>query len=1180
MSNKIRVILITILSMVIVVSTYFVVNATSVEEENDNYTYAIVLTNYKIKDYTENVHVYDPNDVEIELSGDTFPLLVCGEYTIDYGNNDIHKVKVYLNIPEVNISLNTNIESAYYSGQILYLPTPEISNDYKSFNDYKINIYKENELIKAIDCNINKSSNYFFSKSGNYSIEYFVTDDFGANYTEKYDVTITDKEEIFFDEMPTQVLYGDTVQIGFPYGYYMQQTYNVKVSIVDPSSNEFIYYAPNYVMKQLGDYTFKYECTINGKVITKSQNVNVTKIDEAFSFSQGKGTIESDVLLPDYVEKYVDDDKTGMLIRSENSNVAFYYNRVIDLSTLTDTDNLVEFLPYSNNNEFVTNVRVSVTDVYDATNKISFYYMINPWDAKNSYVIVEFNGISSAICNDPGINYGTIFHDLGTSLYTTSFKGSLYDESRMFNIQFDYDNNIVYTIGRNNNYEFGKQMILDLDNNAYVDLEHFFKGFSTGEAIISFELIGNNNAGIYISEIGGETVQNNQNYADIMISFNDYKDTYPDGAVNYSYNLPEVSKSSLYDGESDIEISIKKGTTDYTNLLNNNSFIPTVSGIYTVMYSLNYKGEILQKSIDIEILDNPNEILIETPVNQTANYGDYYFIPEINITGGSGDLDINYSVILNNIELPKELNGGYYVNDSGNLQVKIEVKDFINYEKELTYNVNIIEGLFVKLQELMPYTVRVNQFVTLPDFDAFRVVSSTKEEIADKRILVNYANDQTITLVDNYSFTVPDCIEIEVLYQVKNTNNEYQTMDSYTLQVLPSQINSTSDLFIKDNDFETSLLETGMVFKMNTIKDLYTISMPNLLASDDLYVKFAINENNFNCSKLTINLTDLKNNNKLLLNFLNINEEKGSISLRINDNEDTFNLQGIKAAYSNHCGNQTDIANYSGENYFLFEIIIDESNKLVKNARTGAVISYFDCFANGNIFKGFSNNVCLLDFNINDVTNYTEIVIGGVSNQQFNYSIEELNYGDNDNAGPHIVINGNSSLYRASINTYYTVGSASAYDVIQNYSNVKVTLTSPNGSNIKKNATINEPFDIQLTEYGVYRLKYTATDRIGNKTTKEISICVIDEVMPEITITGSYAAEYNSGDELTILDYLATDNNGDANVLIYFRKPNGLEQVNVGDKIVLTEKTSYQIIYWVEDSSYNVVREIINIKVV
>ena len=1154
----------------------FASNAASTEYDLNN-EYRLSLTDYAVPDYSDTVRITDPNGSATEVKDGKIALLVCGEYKINYGKDEkgndlIKKVYVFANIPDVTFKVAEEFSENYSAGKIITFPVATIENIYRNFSDYNVEIYKDNKLLKTVKNSLSKQGKYFFSESGDYKVSYTVTDDFNKKWSKDFSVAVIDKEDIFYDILPSETEFGTTLNVGFPYGYYKGEEYAVTVKVTSPSGTSEVLNSPFLNAEEVGEYLIEYSSEINGKKLSYVQRVDVVTVESAFSFVKGTGVVgEEETALPYYADEYAT-GLTGRLLTSEQENVTFYYNDIIDLKQLTKDDNVIEFMPYSSGTDVhLGYIRIKMTDIYDATNTVTAYLFPNPYTAEHTNMLVEFNGITGGINNDPGV-YGKFSNNYGTILYYASLYGDVFGKSRTICLRYSESEKAVYTFSRNNEYNYGTQIVLDLDNSSYIPLDSQFKGFTTGEVYLSVELTSNKSAGMYITEIAGEKVKLNENLSDVMISFNGKHAGYP-GATDYEYRLPVAVRSSACVTDAPITLKVFKGDKDCSDLLEGSVFRPEETGEYVARYSMSYMGKNLVKTFSFEIVDAPNDIFIALPSDETASYGERYFIPDVSVSGGSGELILSYRAELNGEEIEPDVFGGYLADSTGVMEIFIKATDEINFSKTSSYQVTINEGIISELDSVIAKSVRINQEYVFPDFTVLSVKNNAETEIINKKIVITYGSDGVVELVDgDYALTVPACDKLCVSYQAE-VDGIYVVVGEYVLDVLPERLEDSENLFIYDG-MTALTLENGLLFRMPEERQKYEISFPNVLSVNNFYCKFAVIENSDKFENFEIIFTDIDYPElKLSIQVSGFDFTAGTAKLTVNGIGEESIIQGTKGKFSA----DADDSGYVGKNYMYFEISFAQGEGVVKNSTTDSVSAYVTKFENGRSYTEFTKNVSYFGFAVNGARSGAEVLIGAIGNQQINYSIENNgNYEDNDNVGPEIVVYGNSAFYNAYLGEVYTVAKAAAFDVIQSVSYVTVSLIDPDGNYlVKKNSTADIERQVTLEKYGYYRLEYTAYDYVGRKNTLNIRIVVKDTVPPEITVKGNYEHSYRTGQEITVLgadlrdDVTATD---DIGLIIYIRGPRGFTKAEAGAKYIFDQAGEYEIIYFATDDWNNVTR--------
>lgn len=1150
--------------------------------------YRLTLTDYEVPNYTTKVTAKNPEGDEVILHRGILPLDMQGTYTLYYGEENVKYVVSLLHGAVKDLTFTDELAEAYVAGAAVALPTPvfeKVDGYAHAEASYRVEIEKDGEILKSFLRGEGESVNYFFAEVGEYDITYFSVDEFGIEKQEEsFSIQVQDEEEVFFEKLPETANFGEEVEIGFPYGYYQGETYAVKTTVTSPDGVSTEWKARKYTFFQTGTYVFSYASTVNGKEVTASQSVSVFDKDTAFTFLSGAGAINYGATLPACVDKYysehttLSDDKTAVKITSKDTSPRILYNKVIDLSTLSAEENLISFFPVSAEGKDLGGIRIRLTDVYDPAKSVALYVRKNPYEVKHSTALVEFNGVSASIANDPSPTvYGTLRTEANSAFiyYQSSLIPAQYEgvDMRMFTLRYHYAENAFYAYSRDKNYKFGHQILLDFDDSSKISYQNLFHGFTTGEVALSIELDRNVNAGIYVAEIAGEKVGSEKDLSKVIINVNKPQRDVHEGAVNYVYNLPTASLFPYLQSNDKIEISLNKGGQDCSSLLNGYSFTPTEAGVYEAVYRCFYRGEEVVNRLSITVNETPHAISVEVPLGESVEYNTRYYIPKIPMEGGS-TLQTLYTVKLNGAEVLPDENGGYFVGEGGLLTVYGEVTDEIGFKRQFSYDVAVRNGIVLDMETAMFSSVRVGQTVTFPAFTAQSVDGTLIQDEPKTRILVN---GETV-LTDERSYTVSGGSALTAEYQV-DTGDGFTTVKSYEIPVLPQNIAATSDLFTYSEGMQTCLLENNLLFTMTASDTSYAVQVPHVVSTYNLAFAFVVNNDTFCAEAFTVRFADVNGENALTVRFFEVDAAKKQAKFTVNDGQETFVLKGTPNKYSEQCGDAETAAAYKGKSYVAFALELNEAGKYFRNATTKEQVAKFDSFVGGGVFTGFSYNVCNIDVKIEGVTDYTELGIASISNQQFNYLIESFDFECFDNKGPQINVYGNRGLVEAELGARYELATAKGFDVIQGTFGVRVSVKSGSGKKLINNLSADVARTVTLEERGYYTVEYVSTDSVGNKSTVSFKIVVADKVAPTLTVNGTYAAKYKVGENLTVLGFNAADGDGETLAYVYLQTPDGIQQVKAGDVIALGARGRYTLVYRVEDEWLNTTRVVFTFEV-
>ena len=1132
---------------------------------------ALVLSEYTVPDYDSTVKVFDPNGKEVSVGENgRIRLLSEGNYKIVYSDRTVYLASLFF-APEVTLSLKSQPEQSYISGQTVELPELSVDCDYDIFSSYTISVSVDGKHVKTLTAYFGVPTVYTLSEYGNYTFEYYVHNIDGEKVGISAQTVAQNKKTIFADDIPSSINLGESVEIGYPYGYYDGNNYDVKVTALTPGGKSEIIKKSGYTPLYKGEYTIKYECVIDGENITleKLLAVNIPKVN--FSFTLGSGTVEGLKELPDHSPNA----GSGWLVRSSSGSAKFNYGGIVDLSGLTKNDNLIEFLTYSDGEEvFMNDIRVTFTDIFDDENSFTVHWYRNRWGYINSYLTVEFGDVEYGISNETA-TFGELRKGYGASAYYTSFMPDVYESKYLFNLQYDYSENTLYFITRDNQKptEPKQYTLLPLSDSSVLPADYLFKGFTTGEVYVSIEFSSNSSSGIYLTELAGKKAENlsTENYADNFIIVEN-SDSIPDGVKNYAYRLPDVYLSALYNGSEGLTATLT-GPSGNAVSAENNIFTPTESGEYTLKYTAVYAGMNIIKEIKFNVRDNPAEIEIDSSSASVA-FGEYFNIPDYTVTGGIGDLRVNAILTLDGNTVEPEFNGSYLIDGNGKYTVVISAEDFVGYKKSKTFDVTVTEGMIFDFEGDIPDTVVAGGTLVLPSFKAY---------VYDGAEITAAQNLKTTCLIDGKEYDY-DGKSIEIPADCTSITAKFSAGDKYTVKdfnVLAERVTSSTEYFITYGEAEYTVAESGII--MSVGRKGASAEMPYTLAADNLIINFGINDDYADISEVEFVLTDSKYGDlNLELRFYGFDKNRRTVLMNITGSSEEYTVYGTEYTYSDDCGDQAAIEKYAGKKYTLFGVEIDSVKRAVKDRYNSEKVANITSWSNGKVFEGFFERACRLTLNATGneaASEGAELIISQISNNYFNYYSDISGYPGCDFIGPEIVVYGNKDYKTVGINEKYLIPSARAFDVLSDGGTVTVTVRV-SGNTLISAAACDSEKEITLDRYGLYSVIYEATDIRGNVTTKTLRIKVADEIPPTLNVSGTYKETYSVGESVKIYQYTAEDLQGALTSSVFIKDSSlKITFLTPGQDYKFETAGEYEIIYRAVDEAQNVTRVVYSITV-
>ena len=1120
--------------------------------------YTLVLNEYYIQNPEKVIKIVDPQGSEVEFSENPFVPTSVGEYQIVY-ENKTEKLTVLVKSESLTFTINDTFADEYVAGNTISIPTVTVKDDFKTYTAYSVTV-KNGDKIVGEYANVNQNIALFveLSTSGEYTIEYTCIDGFGQVKKDSVEFTVIDQPTIIYEQIEQEFSYGDTVEIGSPFGFYKGKKYAVNLSVETPTQGVKTLSDGAYTFNEDGKFILTYSCDIDGQVITETKELNVN-----YTAKNIANTVNGEIFVGEDLPEYSKEKGKGVLVKGL-SNFTFNYEPIIDLNKLDKNINLISFVPYSDTNTSLTELTLTLTDVYDENNSLTFYwYAKEHWGIDHSYLALKRPngdyGLSNERSDGAKEQYGKIRPE-GAVVYESSFFGKQNGSSATFNLQYDISENKAYCVVQGNQW-----LLIDADNEPEIAFEDRFYGFTTGEVYLSIKTLNNNNAGVYITEIAGEDFAAKSipvcNFQEQFAILSKTEEQLPIGQANISYPIPEIKISDNCTDRVEFNVDVfYQG--EKQNFETNGKFIPKQSGSYSAVYKAVYKGIDIEKTVNFDVVDSLGEITVDFPEQSSVISGSTYKVPNFTVSGVS---KYQASVKVKDSKQIFETNmfGEFVLNTNENAVVEIVVQDtqLPDRRETFTFEIPVVSETVLTLNSEMPKRVRAGAKIELPDFTVY---NSSSAQTLDKQIVINKGKSSQVVLTDSFSYEVPKNLEKITVTFVGGAGTEYESdMERYTydVQVISENADSAQLLGVKTpNTAKLISGENGLIITASSSGNIF--EMPYSLPTTELLFKFSLRASKMNYSAVKIILTDSNRDDKQVV--LTLTEiSNGSAKLKINSDTTDYQLK-----YSVNGG------------LYDFSLIFNQTEKAILNS-SNKVVAKINTFADGTSFNGFSNKLAYLSAQLENVTSTSEFVINEVANQQFGYYMSAFGKKDNDNNGPVIYSDFVANTIDAEYGSAVYLPKIFAKDVLQTSSTLTLSVVDPNGDTIKKNVNASLIDSIQVDKYGKYNLVYTAKDSLGNKTEKRITVNVKDLILPTIEVAGSYKAEYEIGSSVTIANAIATDNNTtNVSLLVLMIDSAGtIRKVEFGDKVQLNREGSYKIIYRAEDEYFNVKTQEFNFNV-
>ncbi len=1095
------------------------------------YHYALLGDTYKVKQGLISAidplgNTLTPTDGEVLLDWSQ------GSYRFEYASHIID-MKVYEAAPEDSYTLLGEFPTSYVAGEEIEFPAMEIKSTIwrtdgaPKIQPYTVNavFWQNNERIYSRR-NVTESFTYTPLTGGLWTLSYEYQNVFGQVVSKDYPMMIEDRRIILCPLEDTAYNVGDKLALSDCYGYYQGTKYPLSGTVVSPSGKSSSIQS-THVFAEKGEYTITLFGNVAGEVVEKGYTVNAgtglaSFIGDKSGLTQGTWFNSPSNLKGSTVSPQ------GLLFDMTGNSASLAYNGIIDLRTMGTQTPVISFTTNNSYGGNITNVNITLTDVYDASNFVTVqFYRNNSMTATdmggdNMRVNATFGKMSTAVNNYYGLKGSAIgwsssfFTYWNSPDYVNPDKNFDAPEHRhTLNFAFDENTNRVYSYGEFHLVDWTdssgnwKQQppadypmsgtsanwypIADLDDPT---LAAQFKGFTTGEVYLTLS-VGAGKGDIMIHSIGGKGIS----VADTV--YND------DAAL--TLGAFDESLGAVVGAKCAILTVSNKYVTDLTRMVRNpngelvelqgDSFIPDQVGNYTVTYEgYNQFMRRISKTIIITCRENiPVEI--EYSALSSVKIGSVYTIESPQFTGGYGKYD--YTITVNG----QEMSVGDKLVVDGDLSLEITHTDAVGTTKE--------EFLISADRNVVDFSI---------DFP--RVANTGESFIFPEARIYDYATDKVLpydVYVDGEKQTDNSMVlpSIEKTLQV-----EYRTEEKgsvwYELTVKKSA-QTGKDGFLLASTSKAETFDEGTQITVNKSNTL--TKLPYRISPNGMQFEFFILAKDLSFDEMHIRMMGDKG---VSVKMSIVGLTGVAPKLWINGENTFVTVTKTAQAFSSGAS-----AIYAGQAYYSFQLSYENFYRAALNV--SKILKYITHDERGIAFNGFQGGV-YLDFEPAALSGDQAIfTVRRISNQFFaSFAIES-----GDITGPAFYAS-KFALKNANVKIGYelNISDVAAYDVLSGKASVTAKLTLPNGTVKYSDIAPNIAEKVTLMQRGTYVLTLRTVDKNGVVTLANYRLTVEDDVPPTIQVTGTLPATGKVGDTVTFSEATATDETT-TNVKLVVFYPNG-----------------------------------------
>ncbi len=917
------------------------------------------------------------------------------------------------------------------------------------------------------------------------------------------------------------------------------------------------------ILNTAGEWRVVYYGKHDGKTITK---------EERFKVQIPLATFTTEQDTAEYKGAPLNENVEG-LVATLSSGSELTLNSIIDLRKVSGMTDFITFyvMPQKLGQYDCEVITVILEDVYDEDNFIEITIRESVEvpegvpDDSHAFIKARASTQKYAFGYEKGHklgkpNGGSNVGDQAYGFYAnSSFAGYNFGlENCSFKLGYDYVTKTLY--GWNNGHSTGGNHIIDFNDDNFTQS---WKGFSSDyvRVKISADRFKSLSANVVITSLKGvalhSPIVDTSALTEINVDYGVFdEETYPNAIKGKPYKIFDAKSNSIYTKESMIvNVYTGYGSSTMTSVpITDGCFTPTEVCTHTIVYTvIDAFGNQTSLSLPVEVNATANEIKFDvdnTPI--TVNAGDYFDMPEIsNVSGFVGEY-YQYAKVVFDDGQEFDVSGLNKVkgNMVGNAKLVITIKDYVLNEKtvEIPLTVQAVSAPVIADNINVPTKYIVGGKYSVPSLIA-EDYTSGKAEIIDCSVKI-YADNTDNEIIPQAGYFTASGQLIKFVFEAVDKSG-VKTQKEFNVHTVDVQVESSID---KSKYFE---VENGAVAENKNYVLFTANNTPSAMATfvNQLYgpafsFEFFVGnpelEGKDSLESVTVQLEEVDTAKKVTFTIGKIFDADVAVaSISVNGGKAVANVDGYAFAERN-IGLEID------------------GTKLKLSNTTINIENYLD----GSEFGGFNGNV-IVSVILNNVVD-AEVRLIEIFGQILMIQPKDI-------TKPMIEFDG-ENLREARLNQVVDICKATAFDVLNPYTEITLTVTSPDGKimtsldGVKlENVSSDRVYSVKFEQYGQYMTKYVARDGAGNNRIVASYIKCIDTDLPKISLESNLIT-VNVGSQVAVPKYEVSDNCSDAKniiVLVQVFNYEGVMSTVVDGKFTPDKAGQWKIRIVAIDESFN-----------
>ena len=890
------------------------------------------------------------------------------------------------------------------------------------------------------------------------------------------------------------------------------------------------------------------------------------------------------------------------------SNSALRYKNPIDVSQNTKNDELLSFtfLPSEIGVKDYKYLEISLTDSADPDNVVTlrimrteeFIYDGVSYDEMRCTLSYPGSaslwravtwGAYDASSVDTRPEYGLrVYYSMVGLPHNNVVKDPVLQGKQLpFTVRYDWNERALYVCN-----EYGSPyMVLDMDDPLLTGAGNEWGGFkskniylditvrnllSTEGSILIFGVNGNSMAGNAVTDEKAPSLE---------VAADAYA-TLPSAQNEKAYPVFAATASDEIDGDLTDAIEVTVTDPDGTTARCGDRYTPQKSGKYRLTYTVRDAAgneSVAEYSFASRVCLDDLSLALSSEIveGRTWRLGESVPVPAATASGGT-EYGLTLERQVTHLASGREyaISENAFIPDvAGVYRIRYAVTDYIGSEKVFDWYIATERGktpvtAFMDENEY-PKALIGGKTAELPVFESYDYATRPGIVLdASWRISYKYAGEAQFTPLEGAFFT-PDASKASVSIRYEFWCGAEKTAENSEERIyadIPIRAaEQVGDYFVTENAdliYSNSCLEFAA---QDTGKDV-SMEFVNALSVDPFRLVFDIaqhtgegdtaadtSKNQFD--SLTIRLTDAA-------------DPTVSLTFTIMKNDPSVSSSKCDLYFGGTRYEVSGTFSYNPEWASSFDISYDNASRVLTDNATGVRILTAEKEDAGRAFAGFASGSVRMQISLNGVAGESSVLISRIVNQRVNgRNVSDGVPGQpfKDNAAPYIIYDFTLSR-EGSIYTNHTLPGAVAYDVLDPYVSVSLTVTSPS-MNVLYEGDAAGSVSFYIGEYGLYTAVYTAVDSSGNDTSNRVFIEFTDKEPPQILVLGNIPQTASLGEAFAVPSASAYDNvtaQEDMVVWCFVTDPLlHMRAVQAGEEIVFDRTGTYAVTYSVTDAAGN-----------